>query len=164
MIVSDAFSDNGSCIIASIFDPCCYTETYVESCGGPYFFWYDWWGTTTRNNLEYFNKNGDEWGNRLAEDCEALFLDIEEQNEQSQLVKIYPNPFADELFISSEKTSQKMIQLKLFDMKGGLIQRIASAAYHFSLQTNEIPDGMFILEIKLEDGRLLRRKLIRNKR
>ena len=161
-IVDDAFSDNGSCITESIFDPCCYTETYVESCGGPYFFWYDWWGTTTSNKLEYFDKNGDEWGNRLAKDCEALFLDIADQNEQSQLVKVYPNPFIDELFISSENTGQKMIQVKLFDIKGGLIQRTTVAANYFSLQTNELPDGMFILEIQFEDGLLLRRKLIRS--
>jgi hypothetical protein len=164
IIVDDAYSNSGSCITESLFDPCCYTETYVEGCGGPYFYWDDWSGTTKKSKLEYFNKGGNEWGVRLAKDCEELFLDIADHNVHDPLVRIYPNPFTDELLITTENSGRKMKQLSLLDMQGRLLKKIEPDALHFSINTTVLPSGIFILEIQFEDGKLFRRKLIKNNR
>jgi len=162
LIVDDAYMDNDSCVVQSTFDPCCYSEMYIKACGGPYFSWADWTGNVDKNDLVYFNKNGVEWGEPVARDCEDLLSDINEKPVRQINIPVYPNPFANELFIENQSNDRRIVQIKLFGINGRLLKNIALHENHYRLNTVGLNRGFYILEIQLEGGTVLRKKLVKN--
>jgi hypothetical protein len=162
VIIDDVFFKLDTCIEYSIFDPCCYSEYYIKSCGGPYFYWNDWGGQTDKNSLVYFNKSGNEWGEPVARDCEDLLSAIEEKPTEKTALIISPNPFSDYLFVSLEGKDQKIVFANLFDIEGVFLNRIQVLDFSFQLDTSVIPDGIYILEVQLEDGTTVRKKVIKS--
>ncbi len=67
---------------------------------------------------------------------------INEYNNES--IKIYPNPFSDHLFIKN--TGE--YNLKLYDIKGGLLYQEKNLKNNHKIQLNDLKKGMYILEIK----------------
>jgi len=161
VIIDDLFFKPDSCIEYSIFDPCCYTEYYIKSCGGPYFYWYDLGGQTDKNILVYFNKNNVEWGEPIARDCEDLLSAIEEKPTEKIEVLISPNPFSDYLMITIDSKVQQIIEVSLFDMEGILINSTELSDNEFKMKTGMLPEGIYVLEVQTEDGTIIRKKCIK---
>jgi len=70
----------------------------------------------------------------------------------SKLVTIYPNPFTNEIKISTDETIK---QLEIFDVLGNKIQE--EKWNNTSLNTKNIPSGIYLLRISLERGEVVKR-------
>lgn len=161
-ISKDAFMEYDSCIVRSFFDPCCYYDNYISGCGGPYFDWSDWSSRTIECELLYFNKNGDEGGEPVAEDCEDLLSSVEEFAGMLEKVSIFPNPFSNELTVSCEDNYCLISHIKLFDIRGNLLIKKELLDGKTTITTNRLSVGVYILEIRFEDGKIIREKVIKN--
>ena len=149
MIVDDAYMNNDSCVGRSIFDPCCYSESYIAGCGGPYYYWSDWFGTTIERKLLYFNKNGEIWGEPLAQDCQDLLSNVDERPRLINSISVYPNPFTGQLNIKSEDNRSRIKEVELMES-------------NYTMRTKHLSNGIYILEIKMENGNVVRKKVIKN--
>ena len=83
-------------------------------------------------------------------------LSIEEPLEQ--FVKIYPNPFEERFFI--EDYEQVIEEIKIFDNTGRLIKVISNPNQLQEIYT-DFPSGLYHINIKSKDGRIMNRKVIR---
>ncbi len=163
IIVDHAYMDADSCVIHSVFDPCCYSELYIKSCGGPYFNWSDWTGNVDKAELVYFNKNGIEWGEPVAKDCDDLLSDINGQSVQNADISVYPNPFSDQLIIASNLNSSRIVQIKLLDINGRILKSAAWSDNRYTFNTGDLSGGIYILEIQFENGYQIRRKVVKSR-
>ena len=154
--------DYDSCVVRSLFDPCCYTETYIDGCGGPYFTWSDWFGTTIECDLLYFNKKGDVWGEPIANDCEDLLSDVTENPRLNNSILVYPNPFSAKINIESEDNRFRIKEIKLLDIHANLIIKIELLESNYTISPKVLSNGVYILEIQMENGNVIRKKVIKN--
>lgn len=83
-------------------------------------------------------------------------LSIEEPLEQ--FVKIYPNPFEERFFI--EDYEQVIEEIKIFDNTGRLIKDISNPNTIQEIYT-DFSSGVYHINIKSKDGRIMNRKVIR---
>jgi len=151
-----------SCIIRSLFDPCCFTEEFVNGCGGPYFNWSNWFDRTTENKLLYFNKNGEKGGEPIAADCEDLLTNLSDVKLIEKNVSVFPNPFTHELTIKSEEVDNLIKEIKLMDISGNTLRNTKVMDTQFSIKTHQLSVGIYVLEISLESGKVLRKKVVKN--
>lgn len=163
-IVDYAFMKDDSCLIYSIFDPCCYTETYVQGCGGPYFTWSDWFGNNDKNLLVYFNKSGDTWGAPLARDCEDLLSAMVEKPVSNIKVQVSPNPFTGRLFVAIPARIHQIEIIRLYGIGGRLIKAIEVNDYAINADLSGLPEGIYLLEIRLDNGQMIRKKVVKKGR
>ena len=96
-------------------------------------------------------------------------LDEEELASKSNddtLVKIYPNPASVKLNVQSVSIDHSTItHINLFDMHGRLVKRNASknlllGENQFQLQLDGIEDGIYILQVILQNGKVQLKKVI----
>ena len=66
---------------------------YVEGCGGPYYT-YIFSADQNGHKLLYFKKGSEEWGTRLARDCEDLLSSTDEHFSNQITPLVFPNPFS----------------------------------------------------------------------
>ena len=74
-------------------------------------------------------------------------------------IKIYPNPTSQLLNISSTKNEQ-FFTLNLLDVSGKNIQTIKSFGNNLTLNLNNLPNGVYFLQLELKD-RMVTKKFIR---
>ena len=77
-------------------------------------------------------------------------------------LSVYPNPFTKELFVENQRNDRRIVQIKLFDIKGRLLKNTAVNETHYLLNTIGLNSGFYILEIQLEGGTVLRRKIVKD--
>ncbi|MDY0086808.1 MAG: T9SS type A sorting domain-containing protein, partial [Bacteroidales bacterium] len=75
-----------------------------------------------------------------------------------QNIKIYPLPASERINIESESA---ILQLILSDLNGRVISQNSPVAKSFTLQTDMLKQGIYLLSIKLEDGIVVRKITIR---
>jgi len=75
-----------------------------------------------------------------------------------QNIKIYPLPASERINIESESA---ILQLILSDLNGRVISQNSPVAKTFTLQTDMLKQGIYLLSIKLEDGIVVRKITIR---
>lgn len=103
---------------------------------------------------EYSNGKGiqysyDALGNRTQE-MKTSNLAVEEMQDKATL-KLYPNPFSDELRILSEKESIK--EVVLLDMSGKQIKRYENLnTKEYKLNATHLPIGMYLISVRTEEG------------
>jgi hypothetical protein len=71
-------------------------------------------------------------------------------------IKLYPNPVVDVLQLTSEISCNT---LKIFDTTGKMVKQVYSNFN--SIDLSELPKGVFLIEITLVDGTVLREKLMK---
>lgn len=80
-----------------------------------------------------------------------------DKNELNRAVQIYPNPFKDEIQV--EINGYQISKLSMSDMNGKLIlEQIGSES---RLETAQLPEGMYLLEIELTGGERVYRKVVK---
>lgn len=91
----------------------------------------------------------DALGNRTQE-AKTSNLAVEEmQNDNS--VKVYPNPFADQLFISTK--NQKIKQISIFDLAGKLVKRLEiNNLSDYQLEAAKLVSGVYIVSVQTDKG------------
>ncbi|MDD4372763.1 MAG: PKD domain-containing protein [Bacteroidales bacterium] len=75
-----------------------------------------------------------------------------------QNIKIYPLPASERINIESESA---ILQLILSDLNGRVISQNSPVAKSFTLETDMLKQGIYLLSIKLEDGIVVRKITIR---
>ena len=64
---------------------------------------------------------------------------------------MYPNPFKDELYLSSD--NQTIKEVSIIDMAGKLIKTIANInATHYQLDASYMVTGNYLIQIKTDEG------------
>lgn len=160
-ITSDSYMKYDSCILRSLFDPCCLTDEFVDGCGGPYFKWSNWFDRTTENKLLYFNKNGKKGGVPVAEDCEDLSTLVSENSNIDASISVFPNPFTSELKIQTKNIDTRILRVKLINIQGYTLQLTESSYDHIILNTSSLDSGLYLLEIHLVNGIVVRKKVVK---
>lgn len=91
----------------------------------------------------------DALGNRTQE-TRTSSLSVEDVS-QAKSFKLYPNPFKDELFLSSDSKTIK--EINIFDFSGKLIKKIENInAKNYRLDASYLITGNYMVTIKTEDG------------
>jgi YD repeat-containing protein len=92
----------------------------------------------------------DQLGNRLSE-IKTSNLSVEDF-ENSKSFTLFPNPFQEELNISSKE--QNISQVQLYDITGKLIQEEkVNNQNSFTLKTNDLPIGTYLVNIITDKGK-----------
>jgi len=81
--------------------------------------------------------------------------------ETNNEVKTYPNPFTDALFIDAHQTIQSITIYKLDGTR--MYQCNDNTMSKQTIQTNEWPDGMYIIQIWNQDGNVSTKKMIKSR-
>ena len=71
-------------------------------------------------------------------------------------LRVYPNPFSEELTVSYELTQSQLVNIRLVDMMGRTLHTFVSSmqnpgAYQIDLDKNQLATGMYLLHIQVDD-------------
>ncbi len=89
------------------------------------------------------------------------------ENDQNEIVQIFPNPFSDDLHIHISSAVAGRISLDLVNLTG---MKIYSAKYitnrnstNFTIPLSDIPKGLYFMTLRSDDGTIISlRKIIKN--
>ena len=91
----------------------------------------------------------DALGNRTQE-TKTSTLSVEEVTNTKNF-KLYPNPFKDELFLSSD--NQTIKEINIYDLSGKLVKSISNInARSYRLEAGYLVSGNYLVAIKTENG------------
>lgn len=121
--------------------------------------------------LVCFNVNGTTYEHELLpppkinESTSSCILNIVDIEEKESDIIIYPTPFKDELFISSNQKSQSIryYDLKLYSLNGKLINSILRKQLKTELKINmsTLKPGVYFLHISSDNGTFYTKKIIK---
>jgi hypothetical protein len=81
-----------------------------------------------------------------------LISETEEVKEEEFGVKVSPNPFQNSLLISSKKSDNKIVKLKVYNAAGVLLQEHQVQANEINITTENWPSGLYFLEYWMENA------------
>jgi hypothetical protein len=90
-------------------------------------------------------------------DCENL-LSINEEEKLQAVVSVFPNPSSEKIKITALDSKQEIISIQIIDSKG--VEWISSK--ETSLDISNLPQGLYVVRIKLNSNQLIYSKLIKN--
>ena len=77
---------------------------------------------------------------------------LEEEQEQHQIVVIYPNPFTESTVIAFENTAGASFELRVLDLSGKLIrERSGITGTRFVFRRDGMANGIYFLELRSKD-------------
>lgn len=79
-------------------------------------------------------------------------------------LKIFPNPIIDELTIELPEDVSKIQSITLFDLQGKIIfnsVNVNEAGGQINLNLSTLHSGLYLLQIRLEDGTIAQKKIIK---
>ncbi|MEM7656868.1 MAG: T9SS type A sorting domain-containing protein [Bacteroidota bacterium] len=79
----------------------------------------------------------------------VAFVIADVENEWDGEIRVFPNPTRGSLQVESEKRMQR---IRLFGLQGQIVKEIKSAAREISINMEELPVGVYVLEIETEEG------------
>ncbi len=98
-----------------------------------------------------------------ANDCESSFdvcisdyTSVEDEDITKKL-SIYPNPANDKLYITIDDVVPNSIEAAIYDLSGKLILKHAVANNKMELKISDINDGLYFLQIRIEDNLLYKK-------
>lgn len=92
----------------------------------------------------------DALGNRTQETKTSSLSVVDFENAKS--ISLYPNPFVEELNISSK--DQNILQVQLFDLSGKLIQiEKVNSKNSYVLKTKNLASGVYLITIVTDKGK-----------
>ncbi|MBK8622040.1 MAG: T9SS type A sorting domain-containing protein [Saprospiraceae bacterium] len=81
-----------------------------------------------------------------------LISETEEVKEEEFGVKVSPNPFHNSLLISSKKSDNKLVKLKVYNAAGVLLQEHQVQSSEININTDNWPSGLYFLEYWMENA------------
>lgn len=85
-------------------------------------------------------------GNLIPLPLYTTATSIEENNNLSSLINVYPNPFNDEIKISNETNAS--LDITILDVMGKVISIEQSNSDMINLKTAELPQGIYVINVK----------------
>ncbi len=73
-------------------------------------------------------------------------------NQELEDVKVFPNPFSEEIRVSLPLLETDYVQLSLFDIHGRILLIQETAAPEITINTRELPVGFYLLKLRYEKG------------
>jgi hypothetical protein len=67
-------------------------------------------------------------------------------------ISIYPNPFSDELIINNQDAKNGISSITLNDLTGRILLQVNPATSIISINTSQLPAGLYYLNISTENG------------
>ena len=102
-------------------------------------------GTISNTGALYFDMM------RIQSDCYESYptrfnpsVNIEETVTNTQNVNVYPNPFSNQITVSSETGLQK---IELFHANGQVIENTSVSGKEFTLETSQLMNGVYFLQV-----------------
>jgi CotH kinase protein/Secretion system C-terminal sorting domain len=74
---------------------------------------------------------------------------------------VYPNPCASNIFIANPHAASLSMQIRFFTIDGRLVKTIQSNQKKSNIDVRDLQNGIYYLEIKTDDGKMKREKLIK---
>lgn len=76
------------------------------------------------------------------------------RDSELNVIKVYPNPVEDKLFIDSKSS---FLKIKLYDLLGNLIldKKISKEKVYFELKTTDLTGGIYFLNVKDDKGNII---------
>lgn len=107
-------------------------------------------GTISNTGALYFDMM------RIQSDCYESYptrfnpsVNIEETVTNTQNVNVYPNPFSNQITVSSETGLQK---IELFHANGQVIENVSVSGKEFTLETSQLMNGVYFLQVTNLEG------------
>ena len=107
-------------------------------------------GTISNTGALYFDMM------RIQSDCYESYptrfnpsVNIEETVTNTQNVNVYPNPFSNQITVSSESGLQK---IELFHANGQVIENVSVSGKEFTLETSQLMNGVYFLQVTNLEG------------
>lgn len=107
-------------------------------------------GTISNTGALYFDMM------RIQSDCYESYptrfnpsVNIEETVTNTQNVNVYPNPFSNQITVSSETGLQK---IELFHANGQVIENTSVSGKEFTLETSQLMNGVYFLQVTNLEG------------
>lgn len=107
-------------------------------------------GTISNTGALYFDMM------RIQSDCYESYptrfnpsVNIEETVTNTQNVNVYPNPFSNQITVSSETGLQK---IELFHANGQIIENASVSGKEFTLETSQLMNGVYFLQVTNLEG------------
>ena len=113
-------------------------------------------GNAPDNTDVPFLMNNQIWTYLNQLNCESSSL---EDFEKSELIKISPNPFSDNLTFSSAK---EIIRYEIFNSQGQKLISKIETNYSINVPTSSYKNGVYFLKVFLKDGAILVKKILKN--
>jgi len=90
------------------------------------------------------------------------FMAVNEISESNSLFSVYPNPASEFLNISLQKFSSKEnYSLSLFNDIGQQVYETKKVREKMQLDVNEYPAGIYLLQLKIDNGSICKKVMIR---
>ena len=104
-----------------------------------------------------------EWSEVFSFTTKATINSVEDEIIESQL-KVYPNPFRDYVNIKLNLLNSSDVVIEIYDLLGKNISQLAdtylpSGSHSFTLSSESLVNGMYILSVKIGDVKLSRQIL-----
>ncbi len=160
-IVVDTFITDASCITCADG-----SITIVVSGGVPPYEinWNNNDSTATTSNLlpgEYLYMVTDSNGCIVKSPLTVGVASGIKNTETNEAIKIYPNPVADELVISSHQNQSGLIEIT--DVLGRIISTSITFnnKYEMKIKVSKIPAGVYIISVQLSDGSFIMKQFVK---
>lgn len=98
------------------------------------------------------------WGGTAAEDIWGIYIGVDEIELASKFI-VYPNPNNGEIFINSDIP---ISNISIFNLNGEKLQTNKVLSTSQKINTKDIPNGVYILQIQTTEGKKVSKKLILN--
>lgn len=132
--------------------------SYLEGLGGPYYENQGGWGVPSNSHkLVYYKKGETTWGTPIAPNCLSLINDVQEINSLESVVKMYPNPVMNKVFIDLQNFDSEMATLEIYSLEGKLLLKqsvVSNTVSEIDLQS--LSSGMFVLKIRDKNHNVVR--------
>ena len=86
--------------------------------------------------------------------------DIQSQNLTYELT-LYPNPTSSEMTVALNNPAVKIVAMELYDLFGKKVQQQTVNQSYSTLKMNELAQGVYILKVRLDQGDVVMRKVVR---
>lgn len=98
----------------------------------------------------------DSWDNNGGEDYQIVFVKTGIKQTENTHVEVYPNPVKNNIQVQSDST---VSNLQLISLQGGVVAEKSQVNY---IDVENIPNGVYLLKIKFENGAEVMKKIIKN--
>jgi len=123
---------------------------YVEGCGQANVFYNDGVSVFSEDELVYYKKGNEEWGNAISVSVDEL-IDIQ------YIAIVYPNPFTTTTTIEYELTESTHVNLTIYSSMGQAIEEafdevLTPGSHSFTWTPEGLPQGLYYAVLRSEEG------------
>lgn len=86
---------------------------------------------------------------------QQTLLTIPQENERPFLVKTFPNPFQEAVFVEFENKNELLLTIEVLDLSGAVVFRLESSNKLISIASDRWESGLYLVRIIEPEGEVL---------